>query len=83
LPFAPFAIANIHGHFNIRGDTDTFQGHAVDPGAPLVGMDTGLGVTEDVRPIDFVVQGVETAGWFLLGLAVELPLKCPDGFRGG
>jgi hypothetical protein len=31
-------------------------------------------MTEDVNPIDLVIQGVEAAGRFLLGLAVELPL---------
>ena len=33
-----------------------------------------VGMTEDVAPIDLVVQGVEAAGWILLGLTIELPL---------
>ena len=58
------------------------EGHAVYPGAPFVGPDKFIGMTEDVRPVDLVLQGMEAAGWFLLGLAVELPLKCPDAIRG-
>ena len=40
-------------------------------------------MTEDVGPIHLVIQGMEAAGWFLLGLEVELPLKRPDSVRGG
>ena len=61
---------------------DGLEGNAIDPGAPFVGADKIIGMTEDVRPVNLVVQGVEAAGRLLLGLAVELPLKCPDAFRG-
>ena len=50
------------------------EGDAVDAGAPFVGSDKIVGVTEDVGPVYLVVQGVEAVGRFLLGLAVELPL---------
>ena len=53
---------------------DGREGDAVDAGAPFFGADKGIGVTEDVSPIDLVVQGVEAAGRYLLGLAIELPL---------
>ena len=39
-----------------------------------LGTDKVVGMTEDVRPVHLVIQGMETAGQFLLGLAVELPL---------
>ncbi len=60
---------------------DVLEGDAVDSGAPSVGADKIIGMTEDVRPMDLVIQGVKTAGRLLLGLEVELPLKCPDAFR--
>ena len=48
--------------------------YAVNTGAPFVGADKGIGMTEDVGPINLVVQRMEAAGWFLLGLAIKLPL---------
>lgn len=51
-----------------------FEGDAVNTGVSFVGTDKGIGMTEDVRPTDLVVQGMEAAGRFLLGLAIELPL---------
>ena len=56
------------------GFLDGLEGDAVNPGAPFVGTDKVIGMTEDVGPIYLVIQGVEAAGRFLLGLAVELPL---------
>jgi hypothetical protein len=53
---------------------DGFERYAVYSGAPFVGADKAIGMTEDVGPINLVIQGVEAAGRFLLGLAVELPL---------
>jgi hypothetical protein len=53
---------------------DGLEGYAVYAGAPFIGTDKVIGVAEDVRPVNLVVQGVEAAGRFLLGLAVELPL---------
>ena len=47
---------------------DGLEGDAVDTGAPLVGTDTVIGMTEDVCPADLVVQGVEVEGRFLLAL---------------
>lgn len=61
---------------------DGFEGDAIDPGAAFVGPDQILGMTEDVCPIDLVVEGVEAVGRLLLGLTVELPLERPDVFRG-
>jgi hypothetical protein len=53
---------------------DGLEGYAVNSGAPFVGADKFVGVTKDVCPINLVVQGMEAASRFLLGLAVELPL---------
>ena len=53
---------------------DGLEGYAIDTGAPFVGADKFVGVTKDVGPINLVIQGMEAAGRFLLGLAVELPL---------
>jgi len=53
---------------------DFHKGDAGAAGAAFVGTDKLVGMTEDVRPINLVVQGVEATGRFLLGLAVELPL---------
>ena len=53
---------------------DVLEGDAVNAGAAFVGADKVIGVTEDVGPVNLVVQGVEAAGGFLLGLAVQLPL---------
>jgi hypothetical protein len=53
---------------------DGLEGDAIDTGAPFVGTDKAVGKLKDVGPIYLVVQGVEAAGRFLLGLAVELPL---------
>jgi hypothetical protein len=61
---------------------DVPKAHAVDTGAPLVGTNKIIGMTEDVRPIDLVIQGMEATGRLLLGLAVQLPLQCPDALRG-
>lgn len=61
---------------------DGLEGDAVDSGAPFVGTDKAIGMTEDVRPANLVVQGMEAAGRLMLGLAVKLPLKCPDALRG-
>jgi hypothetical protein len=55
---------------------------AVNAGASLVGPNQAIGVTEDVGPIHLVIERVEAIGRFLLGLAVQLPLQCPDAFRG-
>ena len=44
------------------------------PALPLLARTRLIGVTEDVGPVDLVVQGMEAVGRFLLGLAVELPL---------
>ena len=53
---------------------DGGKGNAVYPGTAFVGAYKIIGVTEDVFPIDLVIQSVKTEGWFLLGLALELPL---------
>jgi hypothetical protein len=53
---------------------DGLESYAVYAGAPFVGPDKTIGMTEDVSPINLVIQGMEAADWFLLGLAVELPL---------
>ena len=53
---------------------DVPEGDTINPGAALIGTDKVVGVTENVRPIDLIIQGMEAAGRFLFGLAVELPL---------
>jgi hypothetical protein len=42
--------------------------------ASSVGTDKSPGMTEDVSPNNFVVECVEAAGRFLLGLDIQLPL---------
>jgi hypothetical protein len=44
------------------------EGDAVDAGAPFVGPDKMVGVTEDVGPVYLVIERVEAVGRFLLGL---------------
>ncbi len=50
------------------------------PGAPvystgtLVGSDQGIRVTQNVRPVDLVVQRIEAKARFSLGLPIEFPL---------
>ena len=46
------------------------EGDPINAGASLVGLDQPPGVTEDVRPIQFVVERVKAVGRFLLGLGV-------------
>ncbi len=41
---------------------DGLEGDAVNPGTSFVGADKGIGMTEDVGPVELVVQGVEAAG---------------------
>ena len=78
---APYLLKKHRGGARIGHDTaydhmflDGLEGYAVNPGAPFVGTDKAVGKLKDVGPIYLVVQGVEAAGRFLLGLAVELPL---------
>jgi hypothetical protein len=61
---------------------DGLEGDPVHAGAPLLGPHPVIGMIEDIRPIHLVVQRVEAIGWLLLGLAVQLPLQCPDALRG-
>ncbi len=49
-------------------------------GAP-VRPHQGPGVTQDIRPVDLVVEEVEPEGGLRLGLAVELPLESPHRLR--
>jgi hypothetical protein len=53
---------------------DVLEGDAIYSGAAIVGTNKIIGMTEDVFPIYLVIQGMESACRFLLGLAVELPL---------
>ncbi len=55
--------------------------HPVHPWRSSVGTGEGIGVGEDVRPTDLVVQNVEAEGRLRLRLAVKLSLKAPDPFR--
>jgi hypothetical protein len=61
---------------------DVLEGHAINTGTPFVGTDKAIGVTKDVSPTHFVIQGIEAEGRVLLGLTVKLPLQCPDVLRG-
>jgi hypothetical protein len=44
----------------------------------LVGANQAIGVSEEVRPLHLIAERVETKGRFVLGLAVQRPLQCPD-----
>ena len=54
------------------------QGGAVRTGGTPIGPHHGPGVTQEVRPVDLVVEEVEPKGGLLLGLAIQLPLEVPD-----
>lgn len=53
------------------------NGGPVNTGGTPIASHHGPGLTQDVRPVDLVVEEVEPKGRFLLGLAVQLPLEIP------
>lgn len=60
---------------------DVLKGHAIHARRAPIGTNKAIGMTENVRPTDLVVQGIETKRRLLLGLGVELPLQRPDRVR--
>jgi site-specific DNA recombinase len=63
-----------------RGDPARLHGrdgHPVDARGAAVRAHQGPGVTQDIRPVDLVVEEVEPEGRLRLGLAVERPLEGP------
>jgi hypothetical protein len=54
---------------------DGGDGDAIHSGGAPVRAHQGPGVTQEVRPVDLVVEEVKPEGGLRLGLAVELPLE--------
>src|SRR5215208_264634 len=60
---------------------DLLERHPVHAARAAVGPAQRVGVGEDVRPVDLVVELVEAEGRLLLGLEVQLALQSPDLVR--
>jgi hypothetical protein len=57
---------------------DLLERHAVDARLPAIRFRESIGVRQNVRPVDFVVQPIKPEGRLGLGLYVQLALKRPD-----
>jgi len=55
-------------------DPDVPEGDTVNAGAPSIGTDKAIGMTEDVSSTHLVIQSIKAEGRVLLGLTVKLPL---------
>ena len=60
---------------------DRLERHPVHSRRAVVVTGQRIGVFENVRPINLVVEKVEAVGGLRLRLAIELPLKAADLFR--
>ena len=72
-------VLNCLGQFHQKGgypfgSLDVLKGATIYASGTFVGLNKVVGMTEEICPIYLVIQGVETVGRFLLGLAVKLPL---------
>ena len=61
---------------------DLLEAHPIHAAGSAVAFAQQIGVLQDVRPIDLVVEQVEAEGRLLLGLEIQLALQAPDLFRG-
>ena len=53
---------------------DVPEGDTVNAGAPSIGTDKAIGMTEVVSSTHLVIQSIKAEGRVLLGLTVKLPL---------
>ncbi len=60
---------------------DVVERHPVNARRPVVATGQSIGVGEDVRPTDLVVQKIEAELGLRLRLHIKLPLKGPDLIR--
>src|SRR3954454_2102130 len=59
---------------------DPREGDPVHPRCAPVGAGERVGVAQDIRAMDLVVEQVEAEGRLRLRLAIKLPLESPDRF---
>ena len=70
--------ASTHSHCSCPPRLDPIERPAIGPRGPVIGAAAAIRMGPDVRPVDLVVQSMETTRRGLLRLGMQRPLRLPN-----